>query len=289
MKTFIVIFLTLISLESVYADTGFYDDSRRGWYWYEKEIIPPKPEKKEERRSPVLPKTEDKQTVSERQRPQIDWSQVWYMHPDDFQKLLDDQLKFSVQYPTEENVTKYVALQYVAQNRAKKFQEVWSDVLLNHPSLDMSLVRDATKTASYLEAKLTGNDVRNAVSSINEDYGLVLFISNECVYCEQQIMYTDTFVSKWDWKNYQSINIDERQINKNMFPVETTPELFIVDKSGKASRIAAGMNFPDRIEKSVLNYVNKRQNDGKHYVNPKTIDQTLTPEEAIKLIDKKYN
>lgn len=283
LKTLIVFMFLIAFSSTVYGSQDFYHDSRKGWYWYEKNKIEEEPEEED------VEKNATTFTKQDRKKPNIEWDKVWYMHPDDFQALLGEQLKYSVQFPTEKNVTEYVALQYVAQNRAKKFQEVWGDVIVNHPSLDMSLTRNPTKTGSYLEARMLGVDTKDAISSVNAEYGLVLFVSNDCTYCEQQLMYADTFIKKWNWQNFKVINIDESSVNKNKFDVETTPEIFIVDNKGKSDRILAGMQFPDRIENAILNYIHKEKNNGDPYSNPNMINRLLNPEETIEKIDKKYN
>ena len=109
----IVLLLALGFLSAFRAaaeETTFYQESKHGWFWYED----PPPEQEKD-----LPA---EQTIGESHPPpsldSYTIDDLWTMHPDDFQNLLNVLQKKAVQAPTEPNILEYLTMQDIARRKA---------------------------------------------------------------------------------------------------------------------------------------------------------------------------
>ena len=113
---------TIILFLAASSRAGYYSDSGKGWWWYEK------PEKIEDEKTGDKPK----QAMSFKD---VTYDQMWNMHPDQFKDFADTVKKKAVQTPTEENVKEYYQVQEIARKKALAFTNVAQYVLQKYPEL----------------------------------------------------------------------------------------------------------------------------------------------------------
>ena len=92
------------------TDNNFYQDTKHGWFWYEN----PPPE-------PVEPEIKPEPAIKPRIIPSLDnytIDDLWNLHPDDFQELLNNLQKKAVQTPDEQNIMEYLTMQDIARRKA---------------------------------------------------------------------------------------------------------------------------------------------------------------------------
>jgi len=98
---------------------AFYETAKEGWFWYHD----PHPEMPKEanalEKSTITREAGPK--VFETKNPSMDKytiNDIWNLHPDEFQGLLNGVQKKAVQSPTEKNILEYLTMQDVARRKA---------------------------------------------------------------------------------------------------------------------------------------------------------------------------
>lgn len=246
MKAILCTVLILLLSSSLCA-TDFYSTGRKGWFWYQSMDVKKKKTKKEK----VKPATSPKKDISA----SIDWKAVWTMPAEQFQELVKKTLNKAVTNPTQKNVEDYIKLQYVAKERAKKFQRAWAEVLLKHPLLDENAKRSPTTVGSLVESSALYTLKRDVIDDMRENMGLVFFYSPGCGYCKKEEQILDDFLTRWQWNNILAVNIKERPDLADHFGVELVPDLFLVAHlpgGDKVMRVGAGLLTQSTIEERLV-------------------------------------
>ena len=215
----------------------FYEDYKRGWYWYEKEK-PKEPEKKEEPMPPHrLPSLKD-------YAPDV----LWNMHPDDFQALLLDFQKKAVMAPTEANVREYYFVQDIARRKSLAFANVTAAVMQKYPEL--SVAKDyptATPGRSAL-TRQERDEITRKIQEAKGNYALLFFYSPTCPYCVEQQAILRFFEERYAWE-VKKIDITEETALASMFNVTTVPTILLVYRySQEPIVISAGVVSLDDME-----------------------------------------
>jgi conjugal transfer pilus assembly protein TraF len=218
---------------------SFFDDSKRGWYWYEN------PKKEEDLDG------NQKEIAQKRFVPSLkDYSkdELWNMHPDDFQPLLQAFLKKSVQYPTLENVREYFIVQDIARAKANAFANVSELVKQKYPEL--SLQREFPASAAGNAAKITmqARETKDRIRQSRDEFALIFFYSRSCEFCTTEEGILRLFVDRYGWE-VGAVEINEKPDIAARFDVQTVPYLMLIHRGSKEYfPIASGVVAIDEIE-----------------------------------------
>ena len=211
----------------------YYDDLKRGWYWYEKTPEKPKETKegKEEKAlARKLPSLKDYTT-----------GELWNMHPDDFRKLLDDFHKKAVMKPTEENMYEYLVVYDIARRKALAVTNVQMAMMQKHPELNVGSDYPVAAPGRSAYTRETGREITDKIAGGRHDYGLVYFYADDCGYCTEQGNILKYFIDRYGWET-KKINVNESPRVASRFNVENVPSLMLIYKgSNNYFPVSAGV------------------------------------------------
>ncbi|MBP7796968.1 MAG: conjugal transfer protein TraF [Elusimicrobiales bacterium] len=223
----------------------FYDDTKRGWYWYE-QAIKEKPEKpqtvetKEKEEKRVLPNLKD-YTVE----------QLWNMHPDDFSKLLDMFYKKAVMKPSEETMYEYMVMQDIARRKAVAVANVQMAMVQKYPEFSVGSGYPITAPGINAQTRLTQKEIKSKLHNSRNDYGLIYFYSETCEYCKEQKKILKFFIDEYKWE-IKEIEINKERHIASKFNVEMVPYTILVyRKSLDFFPVSAGVISLAEIEEKV--------------------------------------
>ena len=194
----------------------FYEDNKRGWYWYEKQK-PKEPEPKEE---PVVP----------HRLPSLkDYTPdtLWNMYPDDFQALLMDFQKKAVMAPTEPNVREYYYIQDIARRKSLAFANVTATVMQKYPELSVSKDYPVTTPGRNALTRQERDEIARKIKDVWGNYALLFFYSHTCPYCVEQQAILRFFEERYGWE-VRKVDVTEETALASMFNVTTVPAILLV-------------------------------------------------------------
>lgn len=214
MRIIIAVITTIFVITNAIAQDGYYQNSKTGYWWYEKKKEKPE-EIKEVKKEPSL----KDYTIEV----------LWNMHPDEFQKLLTDIQKKAVQNPTEENVYEYYRIQDIARRKALAFTNVAMFVLQKYPELSLENEIPITAPGRVAFVRQKESEIQNTIHQGKKDFALLYFYSPHCPFCEAQESILRYFVEKYNW-NIKKIDKDINPSMAARFNVEVVPALILVYK-----------------------------------------------------------
>ncbi|WP_256660050.1 conjugal transfer protein TraF [Pseudomonas sp. LS-2] len=205
--------------ESSLPDAGsgkFYRGKSEGWFWYKDPAEeqpdephkielppppppPPAPEKEVEKQEPAAPKG-----------PAV-FSVAW------IKKNLPIYRDRAIDNPTDENVQAYYYLQRVMMDKASKFSEMSSRVIMKDPFLDEDSRRPvATYAANALNREVASNKDK-VLKSLGGKVGLFFFFKSNCVLCAEQANVLQSLTTSTGI-NIIPVSVDGRPLDNGAFP-----------------------------------------------------------------------
>lgn len=220
--------------------TRFYKQSDQpGWHWY-KDPEPEKPEQDEQAES--KPKPKQKQKPAQEPKTEVspakhrlpkmsDYTkqQLWDMHPDDFQALLEDFKKKAVMTLSEQDINEYQEMQDLARRKALAFTNVTQLVMLKRP--DLSLEKDYSTSApgKYSRAGTANSEREDRIKASSNNFALLYFYKNGCQYCEIQSDTLRMFSQNHGW-TIKPVNIESDPNLAAKFNVSTVPMVVLIKR-----------------------------------------------------------
>jgi conjugal transfer pilus assembly protein TraF len=206
----------------------YYQDYKRGWFWYEQKA-PEKPKEQPEQKHRI-PSLKDYAA-----------DQLWGMHPDDFQALLTDFQKKAVWRPTPENVEEYYYVQDIARRKALAFTNVAEYVMQKDPELSLSKDYPTVVPGQNALVRSREGEVKERIMRAKGDYGLLFFYSPTCEYCEEQEQIMRFFEDRYGWE-IKRIDFTRERGLADMFGVTIVPTILLVYRNSKeAIPVSAGV------------------------------------------------
>jgi conjugal transfer pilus assembly protein TraF len=196
-----------------------YDERKRGWYWYEAQ---PEPEDEEE------PET-DRLSLSVTDR---SYEELWNMHPDEFQDMLKKTMKIAVQFPTEENVLKYLVMQDIARRKSTAFASVVGYVGQKYPQFSNEDVHPVIAPGRTALAELKQEEIKQTIEESSNEFALIMFTQKGCKFCDVQQSILRFFTASYDW-TVRLIDTDSHPDVSSRFGIEQTPSIILVHKSSQ--------------------------------------------------------
>lgn len=139
---------------------SFYNESAKGWHWYEDPLLRPKEETKPTAKDPTALMTL-------------------------YKKHMESLLNKAILSPTQENVKRYQFAQKELMERSHYFAKIWRDVVLDHPDLDYSRTFPITQKARHIYIDNEKKTILEAIKKFQKEWGLFFFFSKDCAYCVQ--------------------------------------------------------------------------------------------------------
>lgn len=230
--------LTLVSFAAT-AEAGYYSDSGKGWWWYQKE-----PDKQEEMENePKTKKAKKAPALSD-----YSYDEIWNMHPDDFEKFGEALKRKAVQYPSEENVKDYFEVQEIARKKALAFTNVAQYVWQKYPELTTAKDYPIATPGNLSRVGQIKEEKTRKLRDNREEFALIYFYKTDCGYCQQQQPIIDWFTSTTGWQ-VKRIDIEENPGLAGRFAVEVTPTMILIQKGNQNSfPVSSGLITAEEIE-----------------------------------------
>ena len=223
-------------------DSTFYDKARQGWFWYEN---PP----------PAAEEQKDKPMTTSRDMISLDAFSIedlWNMHPDDFQNLLNDVQKQAVQFPTEQNVLEYLTIQDIARRKALAYTHTASYVTQKYSDLfRMNQVYPTAGPGVTARVQMQRDEVAETLNLGKADHALLFFVNPHCSYCEKQRQILAYFVEKYGWQ-IRTVDISKEPDAAARFNITVTPTLLLIKKGNPESMpVATGVIALSELERKL--------------------------------------
>jgi conjugal transfer pilus assembly protein TraF len=238
------------------GDTGdignrFYDDPKHGWFWYEDP--PPEPEKEADQQESVPPEKVDAKPA--RKVPSLDAytiDELWTMHPDEFQGLLNDLQKKAVQAPTEQNILEYLTMQDVARRKALAYTNAVQYVTQKHTGLfNINQVYPVAGPGVSARVQLQQDEISGTIDRARDDHALIMFTSPGCPYCVKQGQILTYFAERYSWQ-IKTVDISRQAQAAARFNITTTPTLLLIKRGQDTSMpVATGVITLSELERKL--------------------------------------
>jgi len=200
----------------------FYQNTRKGWFWYED----PPQEIQEQQVKPG--KSQPPRTLPNLDNYSID--ELWNMYPDDFQSLLNSVQKKAVQYPTENNILQYLAIQDVARRKALAYTHASMYVTQKYSNLfSVNQVYPTAEPGITARVRMQQNEIEQTISRAMDDHALLFFTSSGCGFCEKQAQILAYFKEKYGWQ-IKTVDISQNSTAAARFNITITPTLLLIKK-----------------------------------------------------------
>ena len=283
----IAVLLILIS-STAYAEKikTYYDDAKRGWFWFEDPKKEEKKKKKPEKKLVVNPKVLKPEYLNN-------------LTAEEFRKLYERVKGIAVMNPTEQNIGAVVYLTDFMRQKSLNFAYAYQNYILQHPEYDMNRV-SGTTSWSWRKASLEREERMKRYIKLNaDDIGLFFFASAGCPFCEEQSkilkflsadygIAVKTVTNNVCVPSYPNCSINPVMFER--FKVETTPTIVLVyrDKNNQPrfAKIASGLVTEERLFKRIYLYL-RYFKTGKWEINSLFDDSELQKEKDLVLRGEK--
>lgn len=177
------------------------------------------------------------------------------MHPEDFEKLLEDYREYALWKLTPQHVTWYYEMQDHARRKARAFMNVTETVMLNSPELNMNSVYPTSNPGQAARTQQRESSIRNRLAVEREQAALVVLTRQSCAFCEPQLAALKHFQQRHGWQIKQ-IDLDAEPRAIARFGTDTTPTTIVIFRnSDDWMPVAVGVESVPRIEESVYRAV----------------------------------
>ena len=213
------------AMEQEVAARRFYQDSKRGWFWYEHRPVEEEPD--EHPAAPattsISPEVVEKAALTIKEVP---IEALWNMHPDDFQQLLNRQQKKAVQFPTEENVAMYLRTQDVARRKALAYTNT-AQLVTQKSAIALGDVYPTSTAGSLARVQMQQEEIRGTIVGAQNDHAILFFEKEGCGYCEKQAQILAYFTERYGWE-IKPIDIGQQPGLAARFNITATPTLLLI-------------------------------------------------------------
>lgn len=208
------------------SNRRFYQDSKRGWFWYEQR---PVEEELETTPTPsIVPGASpvDGGEKMSRTIKEVPIEVLWDMHPDDFQNLLNKQQKKAVQFPTEENVALYLRTQDVARRKALAYTNT-TQLITQRSAIGLGDVYPTSTAGSLARVQMQQEEIGQTIAGAQGNHAILFFVKEGCGYCEKQAQVLAYFSEKYGWE-VKPIDIGQEPGLAARFNITATPTLLLI-------------------------------------------------------------
>ena len=243
----------VVAEEIPVLDPAFYETAKEGWFWYHD----PHPEIPKEANIPeksVITR-EAGPKVFETKNPSMDKytiSDIWNLHPDEFQGLLNGVQKKAVQNPTEKNILEYLTMQDVARRKALAYANATKFVTQKYSDkFNINTVYPTTAPGVSARVQEQQKEISSTIMAARDNHALLFFVNPGCSFCDKQAAILAYFVEKYGWQ-IKPIDIGQHSTLAARFNITTTPTLMLI-KNGtdQAMPVSVGVVAQSELERKL--------------------------------------
>jgi conjugal transfer pilus assembly protein TraF len=241
----------MVMASTALARDTFWEDRQRGYFWYEDPLFkaPHDQEKTDEEKPMLVQSREDGSTDN------YTYDDLFDLHPDRFQVVIDTRLKHAVHRPTEENVLRFLEATDVAKKKSRLMANVAGYVAMQNPRLtgESRYPTSQPGRSAYLQQRHT--EIKVSLENFKDRYAIIAFNQAGCGYCEAQEEILARFEHLAGW-SVRRIDIAQNFELAAKFQVEITPTLLLISRETQESQIiSSGVISLDQLNKRVVQLV----------------------------------
>ena len=261
LRLFVVFLFLCFNSAVTFAETPFFNDHARGWFWYEDpeetEGLLEKPQEK-----PATPLTvKEKEDDSSKPKPKTATERL-----KDVQVHLSELKAKAILEPTRGNVKAYQEMQMKVMNQSQAFSDAWLLNVFMNPALDEAVKNPTAQSARFVVYENERQETLNLIKGLKQTYGLFYFYSGSCSYCRAFGPIVKQFADKYGWE-VMAISLDgaPSEIFPNWQPdngiaenwdVQTVPAVFAINpETNHVIPVAHGFTAIDAMEKRIVTIV----------------------------------
>jgi len=251
---FLVITMTTTALaeEVPSPEPAFYKTAKEGWFWYHDP--PPGVAEESDNHSSTITR-EAGPKAFEKKNPSMDnytIKEIWNLHPDEFQGLLNGVQKKAVQTPNEKNILEYLIMQDVARRKALAYANATKFVTQKYSDkFNINQVYPTTTPGISARVQEQQKEISSTILAARENHALLFFVSQGCGFCDKQTAILTYFVEKYGWQ-IKPIDIGRHTTLAARFNITTTPTLVLIkDKTEQSMPISVGVVALSELERKL--------------------------------------
>lgn len=194
---------------------NFYKGKAEGWFWYKEPPVEEKPKKKKKVEPPPppppAPKAEPEKTEPAKPKGPDLFSVAW------LKVNLPKYRNKAIDEPTVENVQFYYYLQRLMMDKANKFAEMSSTVIMKDPFLDEDSRRPVATYAASAMNREVGKRSDAVLKELSGKVGLFFFFKGDCLLCAEQAGVLQALTFKTGI-NVIPVSLDGNPLDNGMYP-----------------------------------------------------------------------
>lgn len=222
--------------EVLSPEPAFYNTAKEGWFWYH-DPPPGVPEESDSHNKSTITR-EAGPKAFEKKNPSMDKytiKEIWNLHPDEFQGLLNGVQKKAVQTPNEKNILEYLIMQDVARRKALAYANATKFVTQKYSDkFNINQVYPTTTPGISARVQEQQKEISGTILAARENHALLFFVGQGCGFCDKQAAILTYFVEKYGWQ-IKPIDIGQHSTLAARFNITTTPTLVLIKNGTEQS------------------------------------------------------
>lgn len=249
----VITMMTKVLAEEVLSpEPAFYKTAKEGWFWYH-DPPPGVAEESDSHNSTITREAGPK--AFEKKNPSMDKytiKEIWNLHPDEFQGLLNGVQKKAVQTPNEKNILEYLIMQDVARRKALAYANATKFVTQKYSDkFNINQVYPTTTPGISARVQEQQKEISGTILAARENHALLFFVGQGCGFCDKQAAILTYFVEKYGWQ-IKPIDIGRHSTLAARFNITTTPTLVLIKNGTEQSMpIAVGVVALSEMERKL--------------------------------------
>lgn len=217
-------------------EPAFYKTAKEGWFWYH-DLPPGVPEESDSHNKSTITREAGPKEF-EKKNPSMDKytiKEIWNLHPDEFQGLLNGVQKKAVQTPNEKNILEYLIMQDVARRKALAYANATKFVTQKYSDkFNINQVYPTTTPGISARVQEQQKEISGTILAARENHALLFFVGQGCGFCDKQAAILTYFVEKYGWQ-IKPIDIGRHSTLAARFNIATTPTLVLIKNGTEQS------------------------------------------------------
>lgn len=244
-------FSLLLLASSALAGDTFWEDRKRGYFWYDDPLWQAlRDQNPADKDQPINIQPEGDESPDN-----YSYEDLFDLHPDRFEVVIDARLKHAVHRPTEENVLRFLEATDVAKKKSRMMANVAGYVAMQNPRLtgESRYPYSQPGRSAYLQQR--SKDIQASLENFRDRYAIIAFNQVGCGHCDAQeeILAHFEYLNRW---TVRRIDIGQNPALAAKFKVEMTPTLLLVSRATQESQIiSSGVIALDQLNKRIYQLV----------------------------------
>lgn len=216
----------LVSLITFSSFVAAEDEHRRGYHWGGDWTLEQEAEEEDIAEQEQYPAPDPLPSSEEMMK----------MHPDQIRKLEQLHMDHALHVQTPEAVADYQRIQRVIRSKAKIFAGLTSYNSMTQIGLTTNPDSPTTNQGIAVKRQQRRITISNKLDNNRDSYGLVLFTSKACPYCEVSRSTNRQFKERHDWSVVE-VDIDENPQLAARHDISYTPTTMLIKRGSTDSMI----------------------------------------------------